>query len=63
MAMLLFWFWITNQLTVTKIRMSIAFLISTQGLLEYSKLRGEITIRNYLTGDFENLFGLFAKRS
>jgi hypothetical protein len=38
MAMLLFWFWITNQLTVTGIEMSIAFLISTQGLLQYSKL-------------------------
>jgi hypothetical protein len=40
MAMLLFWFWITNQLTVTGIEMSIAFLISTQGLLQYSKLSG-----------------------
>lgn len=39
-AILLSWFRITNQLTVTGIKMSIAFLLLTQGLLQYSKLHG-----------------------
>jgi len=33
-----FWFWIINQLPVTGIKMSITFLILTQGLLKYSML-------------------------